>query len=204
MQRTDDVNGLLALNILKTIGQRAHPIKKYPPHNTMIIKHEYLNYLNLPSTSSASRNHKFLKYPSTSSTQVPQVPIQEPNTKIPAALHPSCSLIVESSLPAASHQVPGSLLCHQQAHHSLVVLHLSIKKYFNLKKSKHISLHPLPRIRHSVHLGGGKMSLSSHPKIYILTFLPFLGSKCLFLRRKKISFKFVIIIIGRTSHTTGH
>ena len=112
---------------------------------------EFTKYLKCLKKPQVPQVPKYFKYPSTSSTQVPQVPIQKPNTKIPAALHPSCSLIVESSLPAASHQVPGSLLCHQQAHHSLVVLHLSIKKYFNLKKSKHISLHPLPRIRHSVH-----------------------------------------------------
>ena len=42
--------------------------------------------------------------------------------------------------------------------------------------------------------------LSMHGKFFMLTFLPFLGSKCLFLKRKKISFKIVMIIIGRTSN----
>ena len=51
---------------------------------------------------------------------------------------------------------------------------------------------------------GGKISFSSHPKFYILTFLHFRVSVHQFLSKKKISFKIVMIIIGRTSNTTGH
>ena len=47
MQRTDDVNGLLALNILKTIGQRTDTIKKYPP--TIQYFHTYFFLLKIAS-----------------------------------------------------------------------------------------------------------------------------------------------------------
>ena len=52
--------------------------------------------------------------------------------------------------------------------------------------------------------GGGKMSFSSHPKIYILTFFGNFGSECTILKEKSEMSKIVIIIMGGTSNTTGH